>query len=140
MLSENQVITAYAIFLACYVVFAVGKFPGMKIDRPGMAIVGAVLMVAARIVTPELALRSINFSTIVVPFVLSLTRRYELPPTRYATTLAGNLTITGSIANIIVVERARDAVHIGFWNYFRVGLPVTVSTLLFGWAWLAWTA
>ncbi|MBZ5566626.1 MAG: anion transporter [Acidobacteriia bacterium] len=55
-----------------------------------------------------------------------------------ASTLAGNLTITGSIANIIVVERSRPAVHIGFWDYFRVGLPVTVATLLFGWLWLSW--
>jgi Na+/H+ antiporter NhaD/arsenite permease-like protein len=55
-----------------------------------------------------------------------------------ASTLAGNLTITGSIANIIVVERSRPAVHIGFWDYFRVGLPVTAVTLLFGWLWLSW--
>jgi len=55
-----------------------------------------------------------------------------------ASTLAGNLTITGSIANIIVVERSRPAVHIGFWDYFRVGLPVTAATLLFGWLWLSW--
>jgi Na+/H+ antiporter NhaD/arsenite permease-like protein len=57
-----------------------------------------------------------------------------------ASTLAGNLTITGSIANIIVVERSRPAVHIGFWEYFRVGMPVTVATLLVGWAWLTWVA
>jgi Na+/H+ antiporter NhaD/arsenite permease-like protein len=53
-----------------------------------------------------------------------------------ASTLAGNLTITGSVANIIVVERARPDVIIGFHEYFRAGLPVTVATLLFGWAWL----
>ena len=57
-----------------------------------------------------------------------------------ASTLAGNLTITGSIANIIVVERSRPAVHIGFWDYFRVGLPITAATLLFGWFWLSWMA
>jgi Na+/H+ antiporter NhaD/arsenite permease-like protein len=55
-----------------------------------------------------------------------------------ASTLAGNLTITGSVANLIVVERAKAEVHIGFWEYFRVGLPVTVLTLAAGWAWLAW--
>jgi Na+/H+ antiporter NhaD/arsenite permease-like protein len=54
-----------------------------------------------------------------------------------ASTFAGNLTITGSIANIIVVERARPQVHIGLWEYFRVGLPITVTTLLVGWAWLS---
>jgi Na+/H+ antiporter NhaD/arsenite permease-like protein len=55
-----------------------------------------------------------------------------------ASTLAGNLTITGSVANLIVVERAHDEVHIGFWDYSRVGIPVTLLTLLVGWAWLAW--
>jgi Na+/H+ antiporter NhaD/arsenite permease-like protein len=53
-----------------------------------------------------------------------------------ASTLAGNLTITGSVANIIVVETAKPEMHIGFWQYFRVGLPVTVGTLLVGLAWL----
>jgi Na+/H+ antiporter NhaD/arsenite permease-like protein len=54
-----------------------------------------------------------------------------------ASTLAGNLTITGSVANLIVVERAHDEVHIGFWDYSRVGIPVTLGTLAVGWAWLA---
>jgi Na+/H+ antiporter NhaD/arsenite permease-like protein len=53
-----------------------------------------------------------------------------------ASTLAGNLTITGSVANLIVVERARDEVHIGFWDYSRIGIPVTLVTLAVGWAWL----
>jgi Na+/H+ antiporter NhaD/arsenite permease-like protein len=55
-----------------------------------------------------------------------------------ASTLAGNLTITGSVANLIVVERAHGEVHIGFWDYSRVGIPVTLVTLSVGWAWLAW--
>jgi Na+/H+ antiporter NhaD/arsenite permease-like protein len=54
-----------------------------------------------------------------------------------SSTLAGNLTITGSVANIIVVERAgAEGVHIGFREYFRVGLPVTVATLALGSVWL----
>lgn len=55
-----------------------------------------------------------------------------------ASTLAGNLTITGSVANIIVVESAKPETNIGFWDYFRVGLPITLTTLAFGWAWLTW--
>ena len=39
------------------------------------------------------------------------------------------MTITGSVANIIVVERARPEVAIGFREYFRAGLPVTLATL-----------
>jgi len=55
-----------------------------------------------------------------------------------AATLAGNLTITGSVANIIVVESARPEMEIGFWEYFRAGFPITVATLVVGWMWLAW--
>ncbi len=55
-----------------------------------------------------------------------------------ASTLAGNLTITGSVANLIVVESAKPEMDIGFWDYFRVGLPITATTLLVGWAWLVW--
>lgn len=50
-----------------------------------------------------------------------------------ASTLAGNFTILGSIANLIVVERARAAgVTVGFWPYFRIGAPVTVITIALG--------
>jgi Na+/H+ antiporter NhaD/arsenite permease-like protein len=55
-----------------------------------------------------------------------------------SSTLGGNLTITGSVANIIVVERAHPEVHIGFREYFRLGLPLTAITLLWGIAWLTW--
>jgi len=49
-----------------------------------------------------------------------------------ASTLAGNLTITGSIANIIVVEQAKEKVQISFGQYFRAGAPITLCTLVFG--------
>jgi Na+/H+ antiporter NhaD/arsenite permease-like protein len=55
-----------------------------------------------------------------------------------ASTLAGNLTITGSVANIIVVETAKPEVEVGFADYLRVGLPITISTLLLGLGWIAW--
>ncbi len=51
-----------------------------------------------------------------------------------ASTLAGNLTILGSVANLIVVEAARAArVQIGFLEYCKVGVPLTLVTLLIGW-------
>lgn len=55
-----------------------------------------------------------------------------------ATTFAGNLTVVGSVANLIVVERARPVCQISFWDYFRVGAPVTVLTLAAGVLWLGW--
>ncbi len=55
-----------------------------------------------------------------------------------SSTLAGNLTILGSIANIIVVEGARQrGVVISFRDYLRVGLPVTLATIAFGIWWLS---
>jgi Na+/H+ antiporter NhaD/arsenite permease-like protein len=57
-----------------------------------------------------------------------------------ASTLAGNLTITGSVANIIVVETAKPEVEIEYRDYLRVGLPITLLTLTIGWAWLTWMA
>ena len=54
-----------------------------------------------------------------------------------SSTLAGNLTITGSVANIIVVEKARAEAHIGFLEYMKIGVPVTLATLAIGLGWLA---
>jgi Na+/H+ antiporter NhaD/arsenite permease-like protein len=55
-----------------------------------------------------------------------------------ASTLAGNLTVVGSVANLIVIQQARDRVRIGFWEYFRVGAPLAIATMLVGAAWIAW--
>ena len=51
-----------------------------------------------------------------------------------ASTMAGNLTIVGSVANLIVVEQARGAgIRIGFVEHGKVGVPVTLLTLVVGW-------
>lgn len=48
-------------------------------------------------------------------------------PLAMASTLAGNLTILGSVANLIVVEQARGAgILVGFLQYSKVGVPITV--------------
>lgn len=55
-----------------------------------------------------------------------------------ASTLAGNLTIIGSAANLIVLEIASQrGVHIGFWTYLRVGVPLTIATIAISTVWLA---
>jgi Na+/H+ antiporter NhaD/arsenite permease-like protein len=48
----------------------------------------------------------------------------HLPDPRHAwlvlamsSTLAGNLTVLGSVANLIVIERARREASISFWEY-----------------------
>jgi Na+/H+ antiporter NhaD/arsenite permease-like protein len=72
LLSDARVLAAYLIFVGSYLVFALGKFPWMKIDRPGAAIIGAVLMVAFRIVGARDALASIDFATVVLLFSMML--------------------------------------------------------------------
>ncbi len=45
-----------------------------------------------------------------------------------STTFAGNLTVIGSVANMIVVESARDHIQVSFWDYTRFGIPITILT------------
>jgi len=72
ILSDARSVAAWAIFFCSYFVFALGKFPGLKVDRPGAAIIGAVLMVAFRIMTAQQALRAIDFPTIVLLFSMTV--------------------------------------------------------------------
>jgi Na+/H+ antiporter NhaD/arsenite permease-like protein len=75
-----------------------------------------------------------------VPFVLvagNWIARFAEPALMWkvlalATTFAGNLTIVGSVANMIVVESARDHIQVGFWDYARFGVPVTILTTAAG--------
>jgi len=50
----------------------------------------------------------------------------------FTTTVAGNFTILGSVANIIVAERARDHYTLGFFEYLRFGIVSTFMVLLVG--------
>lgn len=54
-----------------------------------------------------------------------------------ATTLAGNLTLLGSVANLIVAESARrEGVHLSFTEYLKTGTPITLASLAVGTVWL----
>ena len=53
-----------------------------------------------------------------------------------SSTLAGNLTVLGSVANLIVIQQARRKVTIDFWDYFRVGAPLAILTILLGAIWI----
>jgi len=54
-----------------------------------------------------------------------------------SSTLAGNFTLIGSVANLIVAQQARKTVEIRFWEYFRAGALITITTILIGIAVLA---
>jgi Na+/H+ antiporter NhaD/arsenite permease-like protein len=50
-----------------------------------------------------------------------------------SSTFAGNLTVLGSMANLIVAERAgARGVTLRFVDFVRVGVPVTILTLAWG--------
>jgi Na+/H+ antiporter NhaD/arsenite permease-like protein len=197
-LSDARILAAYVIFLASYVVFALGKFPGLKIDRTGAAIIGAVGMVAFRVVRPGEALHFIDFSTIVllfsmmlivgnlhlvgffewnaeamlrrlkphqllpavvftcgflsaffvndivclvmVPFVLSITRRMRLQPLPYllAVATASNIgsvsTITGNPQNMLIGSFS----GIRYRDFLAHLVPVAVVGLFVDWGVLHW--
>lgn len=79
-----------------------------------------------------------------VPFILVVRGHMaSLPDPRVgwellamASTFAGNLTLLGSVANIIVAEKGREVGGLGFWQYVRVGLPLAVLTTGIGTAWV----
>ena len=97
--------------------------------------------------TPMLSLVTAGLSNLVsnVPAVLVLKPfiagssdpRHAWLVVAMASTLAGNFTLVGSVANLIVAQRAAaEGVTIGFWTYFAVGAPLTLLTILFGIWWL----
>jgi Na+/H+ antiporter NhaD/arsenite permease-like protein len=89
-LSDARMVAAYTIFFGSYLVFALGKFPWMKIDRPGAAIIGAVLMVAFRIGGPREALIAIDFAIVVLLFSMML--------------VAANLRVAGFFERLVFIS------------------------------------
>jgi Na+/H+ antiporter NhaD/arsenite permease-like protein len=51
-------------------------------------------------------------------------------------TFAGNLTMMGSVANLIVAQGSTSVGSFGFWQHLRVGVPITVLTVSLGTVWL----
>jgi Na+/H+ antiporter NhaD/arsenite permease-like protein len=73
----------------------------------------------------------------VVQAVSKATRETAWLALAMSSTFAGNLTMLGSMANLIVVESARrEGIAISFSEYCKVGIPLTVLTLILGIVWL----
>jgi Na+/H+ antiporter NhaD/arsenite permease-like protein len=79
-----------------------------------------------------------------VPAVVLLLQVWQDPPRdvlyglALISTLAGNLLLVGSLANLIVAERAASVgVRLGFLDHAKCGIPVTVVTIVIGSLWLA---
>ncbi len=80
-----------------------------------------------------------------VPFVLlsaAWMDKFIEPKTMWyalamSSTFAGNLTIMGSVANMIVLELSKGHVHVGFWDFFKVGVTTTLISTIIGISMLA---
>jgi Na+/H+ antiporter NhaD/arsenite permease-like protein len=103
-----------------------------RIDLGNVPVLAAITAVLSNLVS--------NVPAVLVlrPFVERLADpQHAWQVVAMASTLAGNFTIVGSVANLIVVERARArGVEIGFWHYFRVGAPLTILSIVLGTAWM----
>ncbi len=79
-----------------------------------------------------------------VPFILIVNPEMKRMPDpmlawellAMASTFAGNLTLLGSVANVIVAEKSRKIGGLGFNEYLRAGLPIAIVTTIIGTVWL----
>jgi Na+/H+ antiporter NhaD/arsenite permease-like protein len=130
------------LFVGLFVVIAGAEHAGL--DRLFFGWLRPVGITTAGGLTVTVAILSNLISN--VPAVMLFTRLVpHVPDPQTAwlvlamgSTLAGNLTLLGSIANLIVAEGARrEGIRIRFVDYLKVGVPVTVVTLAFGVWWLS---
>jgi Na+/H+ antiporter NhaD/arsenite permease-like protein len=77
--------------------------------------------------TVMLLLKVVNLAAPTAPYILAL-----------ANSFGGSLIIIGSVSNIIVVQQAREmGIKISFWNFARLGIPVTLAALAGLLVWVA---
>jgi len=50
----------------------------------------------------------------------------------YVGTMAGNMTLFGAVANMIVAETAKDECRMTFWGYAKFGIPSTIVSMTIG--------
>lgn len=102
--------------------------PGMDLQEPaGVAVFTAAMALGSNVVS------NVPLALIVAPYLPTL---MEGPAAwvllAFVLTVAGNLTLVGSVANLIVAEGAGEHYHLGFWEYLRFGAVSTALTLAVG--------
>ncbi len=121
-------------------------FAGLFVVTQGVEKLGILGLFAGLVGTP-LSILGVTalLSNLVsnVPAVLLLQHLIPHPDTKTwlllasVSTLAGNLTLLGSVANLIVAEAvAKLGYHLSFWEHLRFGLPLTVLTLAVAYFWI----
>src|SRR5271154_854188 len=92
---EGRSVAAGVIFVGSYLALAIGRIPGLSIDRAGIALVGAGLMVASGALSLEDAYKAVDFDTITLLLGMMI--------------VVANLRLSGffAIANAWVIEHAK---------------------------------
>src|SRR5439155_25579944 len=111
-----QPVAAHLIFTVTYLLIAVGKLPGYRLDRAGAALLGAALMVGLGVLPLEAAYRAIDFDTITLLLGMMI--------------LVANLKLSGffRLVNGFLLRRARHPIVLliavvltsGFFSAFLV--------------------
>lgn len=109
---------------------AIGALEARGINLAATPVLGAVTVVLSNLVSnvpaTMLLVGHLPAGNPVPWYVLAL-----------SSTLAGNLILVGSIANLIVVEQAQVyGVVVSFREHVRTGVPVTLATLAIAWGWV----
>ncbi len=93
-------------------------------DWSGITSVSVVSVLVSQLVS------NVPLTMLVLPVLENVTGRVLWIALAAGSTLGGNLTIIGAIANIIVVEKAsHEGIHIGFTEFLKVGIAVTLATV-----------
>ncbi|RMH39727.1 MAG: hypothetical protein D6689_15795 [Deltaproteobacteria bacterium] len=122
------------IFAIVYLLVSARRLHLVGLDRPAAVLAGAVACVAAGVLSPRAALAAVDGA----PVAALPDPRAGRELLAMASTFAGNLTVLGSVANILVADAGRDVGGIGFWQHLRIGAPIPIATTAAGAAWLAW--
>jgi Na+/H+ antiporter NhaD/arsenite permease-like protein len=103
------------------------------LEAAGLSLASPPMLFAATFVASNLV-SNVPATMLLLP---AATEPWSGPLLALVSTLAGNLLIVGSIANIIVVDcAARRGIRIDWRAHARVGVPVTLATLAMAAAWL----
>jgi Na+/H+ antiporter NhaD/arsenite permease-like protein len=130
------------LFIGLFVVVSAGERAGFDrrlfdLLKPlGVATVGGLSATAAILSNVISNVPAVMLFTKIVPRLADPTRGWLA--LAMSSTFAGNLTVLGSIANLIVIEGARRRGHVvTFWEYARVGMPLSLITIVIGVWWLS---
>jgi Na+/H+ antiporter NhaD/arsenite permease-like protein len=131
------------LFIGLFVVNHAFESTGLSAQAvEALASAGFPLSEPAPLFVATLALSNVVSNVPAVMLLLpAATEPFAGPMLALVSTLAGNLFIVGSIANIIVVDSARrHGIAIDWRRHLRTGLPATLTTLAITAVWFMWRA